>query len=103
MVLSFATGGFSSHRAPHGFDFNGSPGKTEKHPEIKSHFLVGGFDSTHLNHMLVKMGSSSPRIRDENKTYLSCHHLVFFAIGITEKIPVSVVNDRELEIWVAML
>ena len=31
--------------------------------------------STHLKDMLVKMASSSPRNRGENKTHLSCHHL----------------------------
>ena len=38
--------------------------------------LVGGFDSTPLKNMLVKMGSSSPIFRGEHKKYLSCHHLV---------------------------
>ena len=38
--------------------------------------LVGGFSPTHLKNMIVKMGSSSPN-RGENKTYLSCHHLVY--------------------------
>ena len=37
--------------------------------------LVGGFDSTHLRNMLVKM-DHFPKVRGENKKYLSCHHLV---------------------------
>ena len=37
--------------------------------------------STHLKDMLVKMGSSSPRNRGENKTHLSCHHLDNYGDG----------------------
>ena len=33
-------------------------------------------EPTHLKNMKVKLGSSSPNRRGENKTYLSCHYLV---------------------------
>ena len=33
-------------------------------------------EPTHLKNMNVNMGSSSPKFRGVNKTYLSCHHLV---------------------------
>ena len=36
--------------------------------------------STHLKNMIVKLGSSSPNFRGENKKYLSCHHPgIFFS------------------------
>ena len=42
---------------------------------IQQTWLVGGFSPTQLKNMLVKMGSSSPKVRGEHEQYLSCHHL----------------------------
>ena len=39
--------------------------------------LYSSWWSTHLKNMIVKL-DHSPRDRDENKKYLSCHHLVLF-------------------------
>ena len=39
------------------------------------------FEPTHLQNMLVKMGIFT-QVGGENNTYLSCHHLVFGALGI---------------------
>ena len=41
--------------------------------------------STHLKNMLVKLGSSSPRIRGETKKSLSCHHLVSIVLYVDPK------------------
>ena len=46
-------------------------------PKKKKTSFSGWWFSTHLKNMLVKMGSSSPICRGENKKHLSCHHPVF--------------------------
>jgi len=45
-------------------------------------FLVGGFNSTHLKNMIVKLGSSSPN-RGENEKYLKPPPRFFTGVGIS--------------------
>ena len=54
-----------------------------------NHHLVGGFFPTHLKNIsaVVKLDHETPRIRGENKKYLSCHHLVTPMERIDGKIP----------------
>ena len=47
-----------------------------------STFLVGGWTNPFETYAEVKLDHETPRFRDENKKYLSCHHLDFVGGGV---------------------